>query len=264
MGAFVAGVVSSVVCGALLSFLEIETGIAAYSFGIWFVPVGAAASGVVGCSGFYLALLAAHAQPRASGFLYLLVFGSISLLTVYYCEYAYYVPAAARELLSFPEFLHLVTTETELTVSVKRASGDTGALGDLGYLYQASLVVGYAVGGLAGRSLFRNKSRCGSCGRYRTKVISRGRYTDDDVEYQGWVSGLASETTVEGAEAAFGRLVGPRTPDRHAVHGLVAHSHRCKDCGSTELAVHPTEKSDGQWIESPEPVLRLESRPAHA
>jgi hypothetical protein len=191
------GIATSSLTALILAFVESKLGFSFYSFMWWFViPVGALLSGFAAASGYYFGAKVFNHRPTR-----LMLFNMISVaLTTYfllnYLNYSFMEVKGhpVSQLIPFSQYMDIVLSRQAMEFRIRGARvGETGELGNLGYVTALLQVLGFAVGGLCVYGHLRSAPFCGACGKYLKKYSSVTRFTNDTEQLKVLYSGLIGE-----------------------------------------------------------------------
>jgi len=89
LGMTLAGLATAFLTAAILAFVEIKFGLAAYSLMFWFVvPVGALLSGFVATFGYYLAVKYNNYRPTKLLLINMLMISLLTFFLIHYIKYS--------------------------------------------------------------------------------------------------------------------------------------------------------------------------------
>ncbi len=173
------GIVTSVITGLVLAFIEIEYEIALYSLNFWFIiPVGSIGAGFVGASGYYIGAKLFKQKPAGSILLNLAISSLATFLIVYYIPYYMHEIEGQRvkEIISFWQYLNFQITHTSLA-RLSSTSSSGIKLGSFGYVTILLQLIGFFIGGIYLFSDYLSADTfCEKCSRYLNKINETTRY----------------------------------------------------------------------------------------
>lgn len=179
----VIGMVTSVLTAVILYLIEKYFEISLYTFMFWFViPIGAIGAGFLAAGGYYLGARLFNHRPSR---LILLNMVLISIGTFFLVHYLSYISldidgTPVSDYVSFGTYIDTITTHTSMTLRFKAVKvGETGELGNWGYLTTVLQIIGFAVGGVFVYTYLTSKPYCDKCSRYLKKTGQQDRFTSD-------------------------------------------------------------------------------------
>lgn len=146
-----------------------------FSLSFWVViPVGALCFGMFGASGGLFACKYFNIKPNKFDVLTLIVVGGLTCFLIYYLDYSTFVlddGTKASGIVSFKEYMELVTTKSHLTIG--RARIDTGETGNFGYFLLGIQFLAVLIGGFCVFAFILNEVMCENCNVYYKKIAKK-------------------------------------------------------------------------------------------
>jgi hypothetical protein len=175
------GFIFSLATAVILYLIEERTGLALYSFTLWFViPVGAILAGLVAASGWLLGAWVLNHKPSR---LLLANMALASITTFFLIHWLSYISfevdgKLVSEYVPFVKYMDTILTHQSMGFYVRgRAHGTTGELGWFGYVVALLQVVGFALGALAVYGYLSGLPYCEECRKYFKSKAKQTRYT---------------------------------------------------------------------------------------
>lgn len=177
------GFITSLFTAALLWWVEVQFGVALYTWMFWFIiPVGAVLSGFAGATGYYIGAWFSGYRPSSRLLLNIVIASITTFLLVHYFSYQTlqidnkYV----SDFLPFTQYLDVAIRSTSMDLHFRAAkAGSTGELGWLGYIVALLQVGGFAVGGFVVYAYLASKPYCENCSCYLKETGRQERFSSD-------------------------------------------------------------------------------------
>jgi hypothetical protein len=199
------------------------------SLSFWFVfPAGALIGGCGAASGYYLVAQATHVMPTKR-----LLFNMVSVAcsTWFLSKWLDYATltlgdgSRARDVVSFWQYFAATTEHMRLTISTRYnpSLGNTGDLGDWGYVREAVALVGFMAGGLWTYSTLEAKEACQQCRRYTQVEVLLNGADAKAFDFTLATAGIDLPGLVDQAVAVLGQ---------RSLAGMYLAILRCERCGT--------------------------------
>jgi hypothetical protein len=177
------GFISSLITALILNGIERLTGLALYTWMLWFViPLGALLAGIVGASGYVAGAWLFGRSPTRLLLVNVILASLATFLMIHYLDYIGLAVEGKRvsEYVSFPQYLDIAIRSSSINFRLNALSlGSTGQLGVFGYLPALLQVAGFAAGGFAAYNLLQRQPYCNRCSQYLRRRGVSLRYTAD-------------------------------------------------------------------------------------
>jgi hypothetical protein len=168
----IGGLVTSVFTASLHHWIAATFAIEVSSFMFWFViPAGALLVGAAAASGYYLTSIWTNAPATRLVAFNMTIIGFSTYALIQYLNYeALRLPDGrlVSDIVDFWTyyFASIESTSLQFRFRAVAVGRPTGALGELGYIYELLRIAGFLVGGFAVYGHLRNKAYCPDCKRY--------------------------------------------------------------------------------------------------
>ena len=186
------GLVTSLLVGLCLWFIEIKFGIQLFSLMVWFlIPVGALGAGAAAGSGYYFGSIYLNLRPAKSMGIGVLMVSSATFFFVYWLGYrtAQVNGKSLYELVSYYNYLDWVLQNQSVQYYLGRgAIGEPEQVGKFGYVKAISQIIGFAIGGVAVYASLSKKPFCKDCLKYLKLKREINRYTEFRVKFMDTTS----------------------------------------------------------------------------
>lgn len=256
------GFISSLTTALILHGIERLTGLALYTWMLWFViPVGALLGGMVGASGYLTGAWLFGRSPTRLLLVGVIVTSVATFLMIHFLDYLGLAVDGRRvsDYVSFPRYLDIAIRSSSISFRLNTLSvSSTGELGVFGYVPALLQVAGFAAGGFAAFSFLQRQPYCNRCSRYlRRKGVSL-RYTADAVALEK--SGPAVRERLEqgalGAALTMQRELGITDENLGGNLQTRIEVRECPRCGRHWARYSVCRLADEGWVEIPELAAR--------
>lgn len=258
----IAGHLAVAVCGllsfaatvAIVVWVERFTGFNLFTLSVWLVlPAGALITGAAAASGYYFSSLLFHTRPTWVMLVQVVVVAAMSMVAIYYAEYATYTledGTRVADFVPFLDYLQVYVTSTEMFVG--RGHVNTGKVGDFGYVLTGIEFLGFTAGGVFVWLMLRQQAVCVKCGRYVRNLAKRTQQFSTQEEFgQAYENLFAHAVDTPG----FGDWLrwSPRPKDQAVAAGTIQTTSTlkgCPYCGDQQVHQQVSVMSGkGEWRE---------------
>jgi hypothetical protein len=199
------GFVSSLTTALILHGIHRLTGLALYTWMLWFViPVGAIVAGILGATGYLTGAWLFGRSPTRLLLAGVILTSLTTFLMIHFLDYISLAVAGrpVADYVSFPRYLDIAIRSSSINFRLNTLNlGSTKELGLFGYLPALLQVAGFAAGGFAAYSFLQRQPYCHRCSRYLRKKGVSLRYTADALALER-NSAAVKERVQQGALAA--------------------------------------------------------------
>jgi len=250
------GFLTSLTTAVILWWVELQFGVAFYSWTLWFViPGGAMLAGLAGASGYYAGARLFHRRPSRVLLVNVLCASVATFLFIHYLSYVTLEVEGVlvSDALPFWQYLDIVIRSTSMGF-VRARGAATGELGDFGYVIALLQVLGFAGGGFLVYTFLSDLPYCARCSRYLAAKGSLDRFSHDPegvVETATAVLDLVRAGELTDAIAVH-EAFGDRTPQRGDYLRLKVTVRRCTRCDQHWMKFEVSKWGGDEWKELPE------------
>jgi hypothetical protein len=258
------GLVTAFCTAVMLFLVERWTGLAVYTWIVWFIiPVGAGIAGFAGASGYCVGARYFGRRPNRMLLANILIASVATFVLIQYLSYRTLVVDGrpVSDYLPFPQYLDLDIRSMSMNVRLHTFKvAETGALGSFGYLVAFLQIAGFVFGGFCWYTYLVQLPYCERCSRYLVDEGSTIRYTGDEAGLQKNASAIHDHIQRDAVSSAVSELQAfgePAVSDRTHLRSTMTVSH-CKTCHRRWLKyVMEARASGGQWKEIPDRTVRI-------
>ena len=234
------------------------TGLDLFSLSIWAViPIGAPILGLAAASGYAGAAYWFHIKPMWFDAVALCLVLLVSCFFVFYLDYATFILPDGRHASDLADF----TTFTDLSIRAshfkmgRTLNIDAGQVDGFGYVFVATQVIGYFLGGMFSHVITLNLPACNACSLYLRKIRAKntgavpGEYADQLMQLcRGTYEDLSRAITWKALPDSFEKGKAKALVDYRLLE--------CPSCKREVVIATPKVATKNGWQSVPELVVR--------
>ncbi len=250
--ATVASLLTATVLAVFLSWVETQHAINIYGFSAMFViPIGAIGCGFVSAIGFWLVSRVLHIRPTGAARFFPLLTALATFGIANYLSYTWFKfpnGASPSDVMSFVEYLKLVSTEASYSIGSSGNDTTIDRVGSLGYALTALQIIGFAGGGFLLSSTLTKIPWCETSERFMKKTAKHQRFFGEEgLGDQSHLAFAAMQATdIESVRSIVTNEQDKVKPRKRCV-SLLLTEHACTHCGRHRHSLSQTERNGNNW-----------------